>query len=252
MKMMNWYGLCAACAIGIGAFALSVSSQAQDDNAAGAVLKVTEFPLGQNGLYFGGKKGKDYAFGPRITPHGDCITAIPGYVFVSWYKGPRSDRHLNVSRLNLKTGQWKHVQLPERNTLGHSKNCPGYDDSCGEAHRTAAVEVCPIDGTVHLLFDMHADELQYIVSQPNTALLPDDEFTAARFNAKQNYFIPGHKVTERITYPSFERNEKGEIFALWREGGSGNGNMASATYDGKNGRHLTRHGLANMETKPKI
>ena len=239
MKTINYCGLGAACAIAVGAVCLSFISQAKADKIADKTseiqnvpLKVTNFPLGQNGLYFGGKKGVDYAFGPRITPHGDCITAIPGFVFVSWYKGPRSDRHLQVSRLNLQTGIWKHVQLPERNTLGHVRNCPGHDDSCGESHRTAAVEVCPLDGTVHLLFDMHANELQYIVSQPETALLPDEQFTAAQFKPKQNYFIPGHKVTERITYPSFERNERGEVFALWREGGSGNGNMAAATYDG--------------------
>ncbi len=218
----------------------SLNSNAQDAPAAKPAAKtvagnlpIAEFPLGENGVYYAGKRGKDYAFGPRITPHGDCITAIPGYVFTSWYKAPRSDRHLMVSRLNLATGKWKHVELPERNTTGHNYRCPENPDGCGESHRTAAVEVSPIDGTVHLMFDMHANDLQYIVSKPGTATLPDDEFTAERFNPKQNGLIAGKKLDARVTYPSFERNDKGEIFALWREGGSGNGNMVSATYDGK-------------------
>ncbi len=196
-------------------------------------VQVVEYPLGENGLYFAGKRGIDYAFGPRITPHGDCVTAIPGYVFTSWYKGPRSDRHLTVSRLNLATGTWKHVELPERNTTGHQNRCPENPDGCGESHRTAAVEVSPLDGTIHLMFDMHANDLQYIVSKPGVATLPDDEFNASQFNPKQDGFERGQKLEERITYPGFKRNEKGEVFAQWRQGGSGNGNMVSASYGEK-------------------
>lgn len=237
MNKTKWLGLASALLVVAGGLLwTSLSSSAQGVAAAKTVagtLPVSEFPLGENGLYFAGKRGRDYAFGPRITPHGDCITAIPGYVFVSWYKAPRSDRHLMVSRLNLATGVWKHVELPERNTTGHNFRCPDNPDGCGESHRTAAVEVCPIDETVHLMFDMHANDLQYIVSQPGTATLPDAEFVAARFNPKQNGLVAGKKLDARVTYPNFERNEKGEVFALWREGGSGNGNMVSATYDGK-------------------
>ena len=196
-------------------------------------IPVAEFPLNQNGLYYAGKKGTDYAFGPRITPHGNCITAIPGYVFVGWYRAPRSDRHLMISRLDLATKKWTHVELPERNTTGHNYSCPGNPDGCGESHRTAAVGVCPLDGTIHLMFDMHANDLQYIVSKPGAATAPDSEFTAAQFNPKQNGLIAGKKLDARVTYPGFLRNEKGEIFAGWREGGTSNGNMVSATYDGK-------------------
>ena len=242
MNQTKLVGLAGALfAVAGGVLWTSLQSNAQDvpkskpgaKTAQGQMLPVTEYPLGQNGLYFAGKRGIDYAFGPRITPHGDCITAIPGYIFTSWYRGPRSDRQLFVSRLNLATGKWKHVGLPERNTTGHENRCPENPDGCGESHRTAAVEVSPRDGTIHLMFDMHANDLQYIVSQPGVATLPDDEFRADKFNPKQNGFERGKKLEERITYPGFKRNEKGEVFAQWRQGGSGNGNMVSATYDEK-------------------
>ncbi len=232
----------------------SLRSNAQDVPAAKAAngqIQVTEFPLDQNGLYYGGKRGTDYAFGPRITPHGDCITAIPGYVFVSWYRAPRSDRHLMISRLDLKTKKWTHVELPERNTTGHNYRCPENPDGCGESHRTAAVGVCPIDGTIHLMFDMHANDMQYIVSKPGAATAPDSEFTAAQFNPKQNGLIAGKKLEARVTYPGFQRNGKGEIFALWREGGSGNGNMVSATYDGKSWSKSYMTWFGQYSDKPK-
>ncbi len=237
MNQTKFIGLALSLIVLSGA---ALSCHAQDIPAAKTTkgqIPVNEFPLNQNGLYFGGEKNVDYIFGSRITPHGDCITAIPGFVFVSWYKAPRSNRQLMISRLNLKTGKWVHVGLPERNTLGRIKRASddpkAKPDIRGESHRTAAVGVSPIDGTVHLMFDMHASDLQYIVSKPGTATAPDDEFVAARFNPKQNGFIVGKKLEARVTYPGFQRNDKGELFALWREGGSGNGNQVSAIYNGK-------------------
>jgi hypothetical protein len=60
--------------------------------------------LTKTGLYFEGTKGIDYQFGKQITPHGDCIDVINGYVFVTWYKGGMDKRNLMVSRKKIDGG----------------------------------------------------------------------------------------------------------------------------------------------------
>ena len=64
-----------------------------------------ETKISDYGLYFDGEQvtgnarhtrpdrddGRyDYAFGRRITPHGDCIAKHGDYVFVTWYRGGKS------------------------------------------------------------------------------------------------------------------------------------------------------------------
>ena len=192
--------------------------------------------VANNGLYFDGEKGVAYQFSPRITPHGDCIDVVNGYVFVTWYKGGMDKRNLMLSRknLNVVNSSWVTIEFPHQH-VGYR----GTDATNGDSHNTAAIGVSTIDNTIHIIYDMHAyrasslpnDFFNYSVSLENKAFVPDDEFTLGIFNPKQNFLKQGENY-ERITYPMVHRADDGSLVARYRVGGSGNGDILMAHYDG--------------------
>lgn len=216
-------------------------------------VKITDL-----GLFFDGKKvteaapnsttGYDYAFGPKISVHGDCIFTYKHYVFMTWYKGGKENRHMMLTRYNQKTETQKTIQFPHRHT--------GFRNIwyIGESHNTIAVGVSPLDGTIHLLFDMHAysktrpsdgslseDYFRYAYSVKNAAEVSDEEFTLDLFvkdnNVAGDYThlslngIDNYGIFSEFTYPKFFLNDGGDLFFSMRKGASSNGGYHFAKYD---------------------
>lgn len=180
----------------------------------------------------------DFAFGSRITPHGDCIEVFGDYVFLTWYRGPESDRHVMLTRYNLATGTQATIEFAHRHT-GFQNN-----PHLGESHNTIAVGICEIDQTVHLLYDMHAysptkpgngslanDYFRYQYSLPGAATVPDEAFTIEQFKPKQLYLREGEDY-KSLTYPNFFKNADGELLVVMREGGNNNGKYQFTRYNG--------------------
>ncbi|MFC2127103.1 BNR-4 repeat-containing protein [Bacteroidota bacterium] len=202
------------------------------------LTKVTKTDEG--GLYFAGTKDVNYRFGKRISPHGDCIDVINGYAFVTWYKGGMDKRNLMLSRKNLtiENSPWVTIQFPHQHVgqRGELFNGTGIR---GDSHNTAAIGISTIDNTIHIIYDMHAyskSELptvffNYSVSKKDMAFVPDNEFTLEIFNAKITYLKEGQNY-ERLTYPMIHRADDGSLVTRYRKGGSGNGDILMAHYDG--------------------
>jgi len=190
--------------------------------------------------------GYDYKFGPQISAHGDCITTYNEYVFMTWYRGGKADRHMMLTRYNTITGTMATIEFPHRHT--------GWRNIwyIGESHNTIGVGVSPIDGTIHLLFDMHAytnsrpsdgslsdDYFRYSYSIANAASVTDAEFTLDKFvqNSNGGYKhlslngIENHGVFSEYTYPKFFLNNQGDLFFSMRKGSSSNGGYHFAKYD---------------------
>jgi hypothetical protein len=190
--------------------------------------------------------GYDYKFGPQISAHGDCITTYNEYVFMTWYKGGKANRHMMLTRYNTITGTMATIEFPHRHT--------GWRNIwyIGESHNTIAVGVSPKDGTIHLLFDMHAytntrpsdgslsdDYFRYSYSIANAASVPDSEFTLDKFvqNANGGYKhlslngIENYDEFSELTYPKFFMNNQGDLFFSMRKGSSTNGGYRFARYD---------------------
>lgn len=205
------------------------------------------------------KAGYDYFFGNKISPHGDCIQTYQHYVFMTWYRGGESDRHVMLSRYNKQTGVTKTIKFPHRHT--------GYlnQPHIGESHNTIAVGVSPIDGTIHLLYDMHSysenrpsdgsfadDYFRYSYSEKNAATVPDSQFTIDRFvnsnagNYKHLQLRNGVNY-KSLTYPNFFTNKKGELFVWIREGGNTNGAYKFAKYDGNSWSGFTQFNILNAK-----
>jgi hypothetical protein len=192
----------------------------------------------------------DYFFGRNISAHGDAIKTYGNYVFMTWYRGGKNDRHVMLTRYNTITGTMATIEFPHRHT--------GYQNQywIGESHNTIAVGVSPLDGTIHLLYDMHAysasrpsngslanDYFRYSYSVKNAASLSDVDFTLDKFvkNSNGDYKhlrMPGIAPQSEfvsLTYPRFFQNDGGEIFMLMREGGNNNGMFKFIKYDANTG-----------------
>lgn len=165
---------------------------------------------------------KPFHYGQSINPHGNCVKVANGYVFYTWYRGGWNDRALMVSRKKIGEGDWVHVELPAKLSLVGGK---------GDTHLTTNIGICPIDGTVHLMFDHHNEDLNYIRSKKNIAFGPDSSFTAANFLPQQDYLIPGKKVTS-VTYPDLFNNDLGEMYFERRLGSAVGGDIIMTYYDG--------------------
>lgn len=200
--------------------------------------KVTKADEGA--LFFVGTRDVNYRFGRRISPHGDCIDVINGYAFVTWYKGGMDQRNLMLSRKNLNSenSSWVTIQFPHQH-IGQNGELYKGTGIRGDSHNTAAIGVSTIDNTIHIIYDMHAYRksalpsvfFNYSVSKKNMAFVPDNEFTSEIFNTKRTYLKEGQNY-ERLTYPMLHRAEDGSLIVRYRVGGSGNGDILLAHYDG--------------------
>lgn len=232
-------------------FLLNLSVRAQ-------VTLEKEVKISDIGLFFDGNKVGldapnsstvyDYAFGPQISAHGDCITTYKNYVFVTWYKGGKANRNMMLTRYNTETGTMKTIEFPHRHTGFRNKWW------IGESHNTIAVGISPLDGTIHLLFDMHAysrnrpedgslsnDYFRYSYSVKNAAEVSDEAFTLSLFvkenNVEGDYShlslngVENHAVFSDFTYPEFFLNDLGDLFFSMRKGSSPNGGYHYTKYD---------------------
>lgn len=222
------------------------------------VKLVSETLVTEEGLYFtgersvgeytGGNEGEGYRFGKRITPHGDCIDVINGYVFITWYKGGMDKRNLMLSRRKVEENTWQTIEFPYPH-VGFRGN-----PEIGDSHNRAAIRICPIDQTVHVVFDLHAYRKEmlpnryfsYIVSKPNVAF--GDSWNMDNFEPLRTHLREDENY-ERLTYPEFNRFDDGRIMVDFRFGGSGNGNDLFSIYDGKEWSKMFQYNNGNQPDK---
>lgn len=163
-------------------------------------------------------------FSNRISPHGDCLDVVNDYIFVAWYAGPESDRRVHLSRKKIGETKWVDMTLDKaRNTL--------LKDGRGNSHRTVAIGICPIDGTIHVAYDHHGGALHYMFSEKKAAFVPDSEWKSSLMNPETNRL--SNTRIRSTTYPVFKRNEDGDLILYFRQGGSINGEWLLAHYNGR-------------------
>lgn len=239
-------------------------------------VKISDFGLHFNGSKIGGSDADngssnnyDFFFGRNISAHGDAVKTFGNYVFMTWYKGGKLDRHTMLSRYNTATGTIATIEFPHRHT--------GFQNRwwIGESHNTIAVGISPLDGTIHLLYDMHAysptkpsdgslaqDYFRYSYSKKNVASLPDDEFTIDKFvqSSSGNYKhlrTPGN-IDQRefiaLTYPRFFLNDQGDLLFFMREGGNNNGMYKFTKYNANTGNweNFVDFNRLNAKSQPGI
>lgn len=213
---------------------LNINSSAKSISEKVVKIKLIEdVKLTDEGLFFDGKKGINYQYNQRITPHGDCIDFMDGYVFLTWYKGGMEKRNLMLSRKKIGFGEFQTIEFPD-SLIGHNGNTKR-----GDSHCTAAIGISPIDKTIHLIYDLHSrperlfpnNYFNYRVSCKNAVSVVDSEWNISLFSNKMNKLNDAVSY-ERTTYPGFERLENGNLLLMLRFGGAGKGNNTFFMYDG--------------------
>ncbi len=116
----------------------------------------------------------------------------------------------------------QHVVIGKRNSNATSwelKETP-YTGDATDAHKSISIMVDG-EGFIHMAWGHHANALNYCKSVAPGSL----EFTS-------KLSMTGYKE-KRVTYPEFYQLANGDLLFLYRDGGSGNGNLMLNKYDTK-------------------
>ncbi|MBN1515126.1 BNR repeat-containing protein [Candidatus Sumerlaeota bacterium] len=148
----------------------------------------------------------------------DMIITHNGWQYVAYYSG---DRYVNVARRDLATsGSWENLKLED------------YYFSGTDAHNVISMGICPNDGTIHLSFDHHGENLHYRVSQTGAATYPSTcTWSTDLFGAVTSQLISGDTIAG-LTYPRFIQTPSGDLLFGYRYGASGSGDIYLVDYDG--------------------
>ena len=160
--------------------------------------------------------------GPMNTgiAHQDAIVSHGNYQYVVYYN---KGRHLCISRRRHNTDRWEEIVFTD------------YVQGINDAHNKANMGICPNDGTIHIAFDHHADDLNYrhslsdVVSDPENVV-----WDASLFSAIKDYLEVGQVLT-KVTYPRFITTPEGELQFSYRDGTSSNGHTRFADYTAASG-----------------
>lgn len=141
-----------------------------------------------------------------------------------------SDRQICVGRRELPTGDWEVIRFDDYAFEGFN------------SHDTSVIGVCANDGTIHLAFDHHREDLNYRVSKPGVATHPENHpWDASLFLPVTDELVPLGKQ-EEVTYPRFIAMPDGNLMFYRRDVTSGNGDSVIRVYDGKKGQWRDSHG----------
>ena len=147
----------------------------------------------------------------------DGIVSHGGYQYAAFWN---TARHVVLGRRALPTGTWSTLELAD------------YTNSADDAHNTISIGICPGDGTLHLSFDHHGNDLHYrksaagLVTSPSTAT-----WAASSFGAVTSTLVGSTKVT-LVTYPRFVTEPDGsKMLFEARIGSSGSGDEYLWEYD---------------------
>ena len=214
----------------------------------------------------------DYFFGPNISAHGDAVKTYKHFVFMTWYKGGKSERNVMLSRYNTLNGELATIEFPHRHTGFRG------DPLVGESHNTIGLAVSPINGTIHMVYDMHAydnnnhdgkfknDYFRYSYSVAGAAELSKEEFTIDKFVKDTSEVSQGdddykhltmtgnledNSNFARLTYPKFFTTVDGTLLLYMRLGGNNNGAYVFNRYDAENERWSTFTNFNEKDQKTK-
>lgn len=233
-----------------------------------SVTLESQVEIADNGLYFDGVdlgydnvdsadtgEKYDFFFGRSISAHGDAVKSYKHYVFMTWYRGGKYDRHVMLTRYNTLTGTTVDIEFPHQHTGFRG------DPLVGESHNTIGLAVSPVNGTIHMVYDMHAyddtnhdgkfkdDYFRYSYSVAGTAEVIDSEFTLDKFVKDTSSVSQGEDDYKhltmtgdiadksnfaRLTYPKFFTTDDGTLLLYMRLGGNNNGAYVFNRYDSTN------------------
>ena len=137
-----------------------------------------------------------------------ALTSFRSYQYCAFYRAhSASVRHVVLGRRKVAVGvPWELLEFDD------------YDQVMDDGHNTISIGICHGDGTIHLSFDHHSDDLKYRVSDKGCASDPEKfEWKASLFSPVLNRLdrypqstkLP---VLQLVTYPRFISFGEGLLF----------------------------------------
>ncbi|WP_281891191.1 BNR repeat-containing protein [Paenibacillus sp. YYML68] len=196
-----------------------------------SVTKINDQIIDSQGHNFATGK---FGLNPNSAIHAqDMMVSHNNYQYAVYYsKESNGKSYVNVARRKLspKSG-WSVITFTD------------YEFTSTDTHNTAVIGISRADGTIHLAFDHHANDLHYRVSQQGVANNPDTvAWSTNLFGPVKSQLIPGQTET-KVTYPRFIDVPNGNLQFIRRDGGSGNGDTILYTYNGNTTHAWTKNGV---------
>ncbi|CAG8982891.1 hypothetical protein HYALB_00002908 [Hymenoscyphus albidus] len=148
----------------------------------------------------------------------NAITTINGWQYAVYYTEEIEEDGRNVCFVNLSrrkidggAGTWERLTFRD------------YEQTADDGHNTISVGVCRGDGSIHLAFDHHCDQLRYRVTKLKDGN-GDDSWSISCFTETQD-FLPGlesSEVIKEVSYPRF-LNVDEDLLLTYRIGQAGEG-----------------------------
>ena len=147
----------------------------------------------------------------------DGIVSYNGYQYAAFWN---TSRHVVLARKALPSGTWSTLEFTD------------YSLSADDAHNTISLGICPKDGTLHLSFDHHSNNLHYRKSVAGLLANPSTlAWAAASFSAVSSSLV-GSTTVALVTYPRFVTEPDGnKMLFEARIGTSGSGDEYLWEYD---------------------
>lgn len=145
------------------------------------------------------------------------IYSFGGFQYAAFWN---QARHVVLGRRELPSGAWEKIEFSD------------YTNKADDAHNTISIGIAPGDGTVHLAFDHHGDDLHYRKSIVGLAARDSAvPFSAASFSSVSSALV-GSSAVRLVTYPRFFSTPGGDKLLLsLRQGESGAGDEVLFEYD---------------------
>ena len=181
--------------------------------ATASISKDSEILLTNAGLTIVSYGG--YLNGESFQQEG--IVSYEGYQYAAFWN---TSRHVVLARRALPSGTWSTLEFTD------------YSLSADDAHNTISLGICPGDGTLHLSFDHHSNDLHYrksiggLVTSPSTVAWAASSFSAVSSS------LAGSTTVALVTYPRFVTEPAGDkLLFEARIGTSGSGDEYLWEYD---------------------
>ncbi|MDA3874934.1 MAG: BNR-4 repeat-containing protein, partial [Kiritimatiellae bacterium] len=139
----------------------------------------------------------------------DGVVTYNGYQYAAYFD---ANKRPAVGRRALPSGAWETFSFNDYGPITHT-----------DAHNVIVVGICPEDGSIHLSYDHHVDDLNYRRSVANVATNPSQvQWTQALFGSNSSQLVSGSTL-DRVTYPMFFTTPEGKLQFTFRDGSSGAG-----------------------------
>lgn len=150
------------------------------------------------------------------------IKTYGGYQYSAYW---HETKQLALARKKVTDSNWETLILTDYTSA----------NNLADNHYSISMGLCPKDGTIHLCFDQHNQNLRYRKSIKNLINEPEKfEWSATHFGNIISY-LNGTTTVTQVTYPRFITKPDGNLLLEMRRGTSGNGDSYLWEYNGNLG-----------------